>query len=283
MASVDPSNQVPSLRLHTGASIPVLGMGTYSSEKYTPEQVAHAMLDAASLGYRHFDCASLYKNEKELGQVFSKIIQTVPREELFITSKLPMDKHGENDVIPQCQQTLQDLQLDYLDLYLIHWPFPYNPPDKDPNSRDPNARPYNHEEYMRTWRQLEKLVEMDLVKSIGTSNMTEYKMELLLRDCKIKPVVNQYEMHPHFQQLNLFKYLQDNNIVPVAYCPVGRPKRPAHQQAKDDTVDIEDPVIVNIAKRLGLNPAEVCILWIIKANVNNMKKQSMLLNILMKL
>ena len=94
--------------------------------------------------------------------------------------------------------------------------------------------------------------------------MTKYKMDLLLRDCKIKPVVNQYEMHPHFQQLNLFKYCIDNNIVPVAYCPVGRPNRPADKQAKDDTVDIEDPVIVNIAKRLEIHPAEVCILWIIK-------------------
>ena len=105
MASVS-CNQIPSVRLHTGASIPVLGLGTYSSGKYTPEQVSQALLDAASLGYRHFDCASLYANEKELGQVFSKIIQTIPREELFITSKLPMNKHEENDVIPQCQQTV---------------------------------------------------------------------------------------------------------------------------------------------------------------------------------
>jgi len=264
MAHVNSSNQVPSLRLHTGASIPALGLGTYSSGKYTPEQVGQAVIDAASLGYRHFDCASLYANEKELGQVFAKIIQTVPREELFITSKLPSDKHRENDVIPQCQKTLHDLQLDYLDLYLIHWPFRHNPPNNDPSARDPNARPYNHEEYMQTWGQMEKLVEMGLVKHIGTSNMSKYKMELLLRDCKIKPVVEQFELHPHFQQVNLFNYLKDNNIIPVGYCPIGRPNRPENKRTKDDTVDIEDPVIVNIAKRLGINPAEVCVLWIIK-------------------
>lgn len=264
MASDNSSNQIPSIPLYTGASIPVLGLGTYSSGKYTPDQVAQALFDAASLGYRHFDCASMYANEKELGQVFSKILQTVPREELFVTSKLPNDKHAEQDVIPQCQQTLRDLQLDYLDLYLIHWPFPRNFPGDDPNARDPNARPYNHEEYMQTWRQMEKLVEMGLVKAIGTSNMTKAKMELLLRDCKIKPVVEQFELHVHFQQRDLFNYFKENNIVPVGYCPVGRPNRPANSQAKGDTVDMEDPVIINIAKRLGMNPGEVCILWIIK-------------------
>jgi diketogulonate reductase-like aldo/keto reductase len=267
MASTNSSNQVPSLRLYTGATIPTLGLGTYSSGKYTPEQVAQALLDAASLGYRHFDCASMYANEKELGQVFAKILQTVPREELFITSKLPNDKHAEKDVIPQCQQTLSDLQLDYLDLYLVHWPFPHNPLNNDPDARDPNARPYSHEEYMKTWRQMEKLVEMGLVKNIGTSNMTKQKMELLLRDCKIKPVVDQCELHVHFQQTNLIKYFKDNNILPVGYCPVGRPNRPANRRSKDDTVDMEDPVIINIAKRLGINPAEVCILWIIKRGV----------------
>jgi diketogulonate reductase-like aldo/keto reductase len=264
MAGANSSNQIPSLRLYTGATIPVLGLGTYSSGKYTSEQVAQAVLDAASLGYRHFDCASMYANEKELGQVFSKILETIPREELFITSKLPNDKHGENDVIPQCQQTLRDLQLDYLDLYLIHWPFPHKFPTNGSNNRDPNAHPYSHEEYMQTWRQMEKLVEMGLVKHIGTSNMTKHKMELLLRDCKIKPVVEQFELHVHFQQSDLFYYFKDNNIVPVGYCPVGRPNPLENKQRKDDTVDIEDPVIVSIAKRLGIHPAEVCILWIIK-------------------
>lgn len=264
MESVNSSGQVPSLRLSTGATIPVLGMGTYSSGKYTSEQVAQAVFDSATLGYRHFDCAAMYANEKELGQVFSKILQAVPREEFFITSKLPNDKHGEKDVIPQCQQTLSDLQLDYLDLYLVHWPYPHHFSIDDPNARDPNAHPYSHEEYMQTWRQMEKLVEIGLVKSIGTSNMTKYKMNLLLRDCKIKPVVDQCELHVHFQQTDLFNYFQENNILPVGYCPVGRPNRPGDKQSKDDTVDMEDPVIVNIAKRLGIHPAEVCILWIIK-------------------
>lgn len=264
MTSVNSSTQIPSLRLSTGSTIPVLGMGTYSSGKYTAEQVAEAVLDAASLGYRHFDCAAMYENEKELGPVFIKILETVPREELFITSKLPNHKHAENDVIPQCQQTLKDLQLDYLDLYLVHWPFPHRFPINDPNSRDPTAHPYSHEEYMQTWRQMEKLVEMGLVKNIGTSNMTKYKMELLLRDCKIKPVVDQCELHVHFQQPDLFNYFKANNILPVGYCPVGRPNRSNQGQKTDATVDMEDPVIVNIAKRAGIHPAEVCILWVIK-------------------
>ena len=94
--------------------------------------------------------------KNNLVKFFSKILQTVPREELFITSKLPNEKHGEKDVIPQCQQTLKDLQLDYLDLYLVHWPFPHTFSSKSSNDRDPKAHPYNYEEYMQTWRQMGK-------------------------------------------------------------------------------------------------------------------------------
>ena len=108
-------------------------------------------------------------------------------------------------MIASCRQSLADLQLDYLDLYLVHWPFPnFHPPHCDVESRSPNARPYIHENFMRTWRKMEELVDLGLVRHIGTSNMTIPKLELLLRDARIKPAVNEMELHPHFQQPELF-------------------------------------------------------------------------------
>jgi alcohol dehydrogenase (NADP+) len=117
---------------------------------------------------------------------------------------------------------------------------------------------------MKTWRQLEKLVEMGLVRNIGTSNMTVPKLKLLLRDAKIKPAVNEMELHPHFQQPEFFQFCMDNNIVPIGFCPIGSPTRPDRDKTPDDTVDIEDPVIVKIAKRLNVHPAVVCVKWAVQ-------------------
>ena len=114
---------------------------------------------------------------------------------------------------------------------------------------------------MKTWRQLEKLVEMGLVRNIGTSNMTILKFNLLFRDAKIKPAVNEMELHPHFQQPELFQFCIENGIVPIGFSPIGSPTRPDRDKTPDDTVDIEDPVIVKIANRLNIHPAVVCIKW----------------------
>jgi diketogulonate reductase-like aldo/keto reductase len=114
---------------------------------------------------------------------------------------------------------------------------------------------------MKTWRQMEKLVEMGLAKHIGTSNMTIPKLKLLLRDANVKPAANEMELHPHFQQPELFQFVQDNGIVPIGYSPIGSPSRPERDRTEEDTVDIEDPVIVRIAERLGVHPAVVCVKW----------------------
>ncbi|MGB2821403.1 MAG: aldo/keto reductase, partial [Phycisphaerae bacterium] len=129
------------------------------------------------------------------------------------------------------------------------------------SSRSPDARPYIHEDFMKTWRQMEKLVEMNLARHIGTSNTTIPKLKLLLRDAEIKPAVNEMELHPHFQQPELFGFVRDNGIVPIGFCPIGSPTRPDRDKTKGDTVDIEDPVIVRIAGRLGVHPAVVCVKW----------------------
>ncbi|MBN1305524.1 MAG: aldo/keto reductase [Anaerolineales bacterium] len=262
---VDP-NSIPKRKLYTGAEIPAIGLGTFGSDHYTADQIAGAVKGAAEIGYRHFDCAAVYGNEKEIGEAFQEILSgNISRDELWVTSKLWNDKHAEEDVIPACKKTLQDLRLEYLDLYLIHWPFPnHHSPGVDGSSRDPHAVPYIHENYMKTWRQLEELVVLGLVRHVGTSNMTIPKMELLLRDARIKPVANQMELHPHFQQPGLFQFCLDNDIVPIGYSPIGSPGRPERDKTAEDTVDTEDPVIVRIAERLGVHPALVCIKWAVQ-------------------
>jgi len=258
-----PIPAVPIKVLSNGQKMPAVGMGTFGSDRFSAEQVSDAVLEAASAGFRFFDCASVYGNEKLIGVVLKKIINSgIPRQELYIDSKVWNDQH--EDVIGACRQTLEDLQLDYLDLYLVHWPFSnYHSPGCSVDSRSPDATPYSHEKFMSTWRQMEQLVKLGLVKSIGTSNMTITKMKLLLADAEILPVVNEMECHPHFQQPELYQFLVGKGIQPIGFCPIGSPTRPDRDKTAGDTCDIEDPVIVGIAKRHGVHPAVVCIKWAI--------------------
>jgi diketogulonate reductase-like aldo/keto reductase len=246
--------------------MPGIGMGTFGSDHVSHDAVADAVEFAVSIGFRHFDCASIYGNEDKIGNVLKQLFrEQLRRDEVWITSKLWNDKHGENDVVLSCEKSLADLQVDYLDLYLIHWPFPnHHPPGCDVTVRNPNAVPYIHEIYMRTWRKMEELVDRGLVRNIGTSNMTIPKMELLLRDARIKPVANEMELHPHFQQPEFFHYLLDKGIQPIGYSPIGSPARPERDRTPEDTSPIEDPVIRAIAQRLGLHPAVVCIKWAVQ-------------------
>lgn len=263
LKKINPTD-VPAKTLSNGAKIPAVGLGTFGSDNYSANEIAEAVDFAVRHGYRHIDCASVYMNEKEIGGAIAGLLNegVVNREELWITSKVWNDMHGEGEVIESCKKSLADLQLDYLDLYLVHWPFPnYHAPGCDGDARNPDSKPYIHDEYMVVWRQMEKLVEMGLVKSIGTSNMTIPKMELLLRDAKIKPVVNEMEIHPNFQQPELFEFMVSNDIVPIGFSPIGSPRRPERDRSVTDTVDIEDPVVVKIAQRLNVHPAVVCIKW----------------------
>lgn len=257
---------VPHRTLNTGARLPGMGLGTFGSDHVPPATVAEAVKGAAEVGYRHFDCAAVYGNEAQLGQVFRDIMAGgLRRGELWITSKLWNDRHAEADVIPACKQTLEDLQLDYLDLYLIHWPFPnFHPPGCDVSSRSADAKPYIHENYMRTWRQMERLVESGLVRHIGTSNMTIPKLKRVLRDAVIQPAVNEMELHPHFQQPELFQFLLDHGVQPVGFCPLGSPGRPERDRTPEDTDPLQDPVIHEIARNHGLHPATVCLKWAVQ-------------------
>jgi alcohol dehydrogenase (NADP+) len=264
-SSFDPVT-VPHRVAYTGARIPAIGLGTFGSDHVSAGEIATAVEGAAAVGYRHFDCASVYGNEPEIGYALQRVMRKgIKREELWITSKLWNDKHAEQDVIASCRQSLADLRLDYLDLYLVHWPFPnFHPPGCDITSRSNEAKAYVNADFIKTWRTMEDLVSCGLVRHIGTSNMTIPKLKLLLRDARVKPAVNEMELHPRFQQPELFEFVRSNSIVPVGYCPIGSPARPERDRTPDDTVPTQDPVIVQIANRLRVHPAVVCVKWAVQ-------------------
>ena len=262
---VDPA-AVPQRVLASGARMPAIGLGTFGSDHVSPAEVAAAVVGAAAVGYRHFDCAAVYGNEALIGEALAQVMALgIPRDALWVTSKLWNDRHASADVAPAFEQSLRDLGLGYLDLYLVHWPVPnHHATGVGVEWRDSNARPYIHERFMAIWRELEKLIDRGLVRHIGTSNMTIPKLDLVLRDARIRPAVNEMELHPHFQQPELFAYVRAQGMEAIGFSPIGSPARPERDRTPDDSVDVEDPVIVRIARRLGVHPAVVCVKWAVQ-------------------
>lgn len=249
---------IKKIKLNNGQLMPSIGMGTFGSDRVSAQKIADAVANGIELGYRLIDCASVYGNEKEIGNALKSV--TVPRDELFITSKVWNDMHEK--VAISCKQTLEDLQLEYLDMYLVHWPFPnFHPPKCDVDCRNENSKPFSVEEFMTTWKAMESLVDKGIVKGIGMSNMTIPKLEVVLPLCRIKPACIELELHPSFQQKELFKYCIDKNIQPIGYCPIGSPARPDRDKMEDDVVDTTLPSIVSIANKRGVHPAEICLKW----------------------
>lgn len=244
-----------------------IGMGTFGSDRYDEDVVANAVYKAIKIGYRMFDCASVYGNEKQIGEVFKRAFDEglVKREDLYITSKVWNDKHGEGKVIESCLQSVEDLGIGYIDLYFMHWPYPnYHAKGCDVNSRSADSKPFFVEDYMTAWRQMEELKDRGIVRDIAMSNMTIPKFEAVLPLCRIKPVAHEMELHPSFQQKELFDYCVSKGIKPIAYCPLGSPNRPDRDKEEDDVVDMQMPEIVNIAEKYGMHPAEVCLKWAIQ-------------------
>ena len=263
---VDP-DRVPKRRLSTGEWIPGIGMGTFGSDNYTAKQISDAVAGAIRAGYRLFDCASVYGNEAQIGQVFADAIAEghVSREELFITSKVWNDKHGTGDVLLSCAQSLKDLQLDQIDFYFVHWPFPnYHAPGCSIDARNPDSKPFSVDRFMRSWRQMEELVDKGLARYIGMSNMTIPKLEAVLPLCRIQPAALEMELHPSFQQEELFQFCLEHAILPIGFSPLGSPKRPARDTTADDVVDIEIPELLHIAQAHSVHPALVCLKWAVQ-------------------
>lgn len=263
---VDP-RLVPAFTLANGEQIPCIGIGTFGSDRYGPEQVSQAVAGAIRAGYRLFDCASVYGNEALIGQVFRQAFAggDVKREELFIISKLWNDMHGEGDVLLSCAQTLKDLGLEQLDAYFVHWPFPnYHAPGCDGDSRNPDSVPFSVTRFMATWRQMERLHRMGLVRHLGMSNMTVAKLKRVLPLCEIRPSLIEMELHPSFQQQALFDYAAAHHIQPIGYSPIGSPSRPERDRTPEDIADTQMPEIVKIAEAHGVHPALVCLKWAVQ-------------------
>lgn len=244
--------------------LPKIGMGTFGSDKYDEKTVANAVKFAIKAGYRLFDCASVYGNESEIGDVFAEAFKSgvTKREDIVVISKVWNDMHGEGKVIESCFNTLKDLKLDYLDIYFMHWPFPnYHAKGCDVDSRNPDSRPFYVDEFMTAWRQMEWLKKNGFVKEIAMSNMTIPKFEAVLPLCEIVPYAHEMELHPSFQQKALYEYCISHSIKIIGYCPLGSPNRPERDRTPDDVADTEMPEIVSIANEHGCHPAEICLAW----------------------
>lgn len=253
---------VPEITLNSGTKIPCVGMGTFGSDRFTPEQVSNAVAGAIRCGYRLFDCASCYENEDQIGKVFRDAFEegVVKREELTIMTKVWNDMHDR--VEESCKKSIADLQCDYIDIFFIHWPFRnYHAPHCSVDSRNPDSKPFYPQDYLETYRQCEELVEKGLIKHIGLSNMTIPKLEAVLNHMKIKPVACEMELHPCFQQQELFDYLVAHDIQPVGFMPLGSPQRPERDMSPEDVADLQTPIMQEIAKKHGVHPALIALKW----------------------
>ncbi|XP_052745665.1 aldo-keto reductase family 1 member B1-like isoform X2 [Bicyclus anynana] len=256
--------KVPVIKLSNGKPIPQLGLGTWQSK---PGEVVQAVKDAIDIGYRHIDCAFVYGNEPEVGEAISaKIAEgVVKREDLFITSKLWNTFHRPDLVRGALLKTLQNLKLDYLDLYLIHWPQAYKeegelfPADADGKIQ------FSDVDYLDTWRALEPLAREGLARSLGLSNFNSKQVERVLQAASVKPVVNQVECHPYLNQKRLQEFCEARGIKLTAYSPLGSPDRPWAKPGEPQLMD--DPKLQTLAARLGKTVAQILIRYQIERGI----------------
>ncbi|KAF3761960.1 hypothetical protein M406DRAFT_95189 [Cryphonectria parasitica EP155] len=246
------------LKFNNGLEIPAVGLGTWQSK---PNEVKEAVEVALKSGYTHIDAAAAYDNEKEVGDAIKA--SGVDRKNIFLTSKLWNTHHKAEDVEKAVDASLADLQTDYLDLYLIHWPVAFR------KINETERFPINEETYgmdivdvplLETWKAMEALVKKGKLKTIGVSNFTAAKIEEIWDAAEIKPAASQVELHPYFAQPDLVKYCHDKGIVVQAYSPLGNniyglPKA------------IEDPVVIEAAEKLGKTPAQVVLSWVVQRDI----------------
>ncbi|ANB15867.1 glycerol 2-dehydrogenase (NADP(+)) GCY1 [Sugiyamaella lignohabitans] len=253
-----------SVTLNNGLKMPLIGLGTYLSK---PKEVEDAVAHALKIGYRHIDCARFYENEAEVGRGIKK--SGVPREEIFITSKIWNNHRRPEYARAALEGMLKDLQVDYVDQLLIHWPIAFKPGD-DMIPIDKATGKVIIDDYpiSEAWKTYEQFLEEGKVKSIGVSNFNIKKLEKLLETAKVPPAANQVELHAYLQQPELVKYCQGKGIAVVAWAPLGNQASPLSIRDKVPSKRvIDDPKVKEISARVKADPAQVLLAWFTHKNI----------------
>ncbi|KAJ0987299.1 hypothetical protein J5N97_005655 [Dioscorea zingiberensis] len=240
-----------------GRAMPVVGLGTAGFSTVTAEAFQAAMLNAIGLGYRHFDTAFFYGSELPLGEAIAEALRRgliQSRAELFITSKVWCTENYRDRILPSLQQSLRNLQLEYLDLYLVHWPVSLKPTEVRMPIRTEGMPPFD---YRAVWEAMEECHRLGLAKSIGVSNFSCTKLEQILSIAKIPPSVNQVEMHPLWQQKRLMDFCKEKGIVVTAYSPLG-----GSGTVWGNNDVFESNLLKEIASGKGKTLAQVCLRWL---------------------
>jgi alcohol dehydrogenase (NADP+) len=258
--------------LEGGARWPALGLGTWKS---APGEVADAIREAIEIGYRHFDCSPIYGNEAEIGQAFSAAMDAgkLRREDFWVTSKLWNSDHLRADVVPALKRTLADLRLDYLDLYLVHWPVAHRPGVGFPETPD-GFLSLDDAPIAETWAGMEEALSAGLCRHIGVSNFSRRKIEALLTGATVRPVANQVECHPLLAQRDLLDYCNEQDIVLTAYSPLGSRDRPDFVKHDDEPGLLDSPVILEIAGKHGFTAGQVILAWALQRGTNVIPKST---------
>lgn len=235
--------------------IPLLGLGTWKSR---PGEVKQAIKTAIDSGIRHFDCAKIYGNEIEIGEAFKSVFDEgkIERKDVFITSKLWNNAHLSDDVFPAIHKTLDDLQLDYLDLYLIHWPVATKPDVVNPKVAEDYIS-LDNAPLLDTWKKMIEIKQLGLAKHIGVANFSIPNLKLLMAGSALIPEMNQVEAHPYLNQAELLKFCKQNDILFTAYSPLG-----SRDKSNPEKLDLfEDKTVVALAEKNNCSSAQLLLAW----------------------